>query len=245
MSSETSRTSSSSAVLALLLEHPLELEGRVEVVLDRVLAAPRDDDDALDPGVPGFLDDVLDEGPVHEGQHFLGLGLGGRQEAGAEAGGGEDGDANLGHGGQCSRPRTAGARRTPVQYEGEFAQSDARFAPGLAALAPCFSRPAPRAPRPGGACRFGARKCAPLRSTPSSAGILYCGTSRGNFYESRDGGATWEPLRSGPAFPGYYVTGPVADPAVPGAPVGVARGRARRRPRRRAATTAARTGRCS
>ena len=84
-------------LLALLGEHLLELEGRVEVVLDGVLAAARDDDDALDAGVAGFLDDVLDERPVHERQHFLRLGLGGRQEAGAEAGRGEDGDANLGH----------------------------------------------------------------------------------------------------------------------------------------------------
>jgi hypothetical protein len=83
--------------LALFGEHLLELEGRVEVVLDGVLAAARDDDDALDAGVAGFLDDVLDEGPVHERQHFLRLGLGGRQEAGAEAGCGKDGDANLGH----------------------------------------------------------------------------------------------------------------------------------------------------
>ena len=46
-------------------------------------------------------------------------------------------------------------------------------------------------------------------------GSLYCGTSRGNFYGSGDGGATWEPLRQGPAFPGYIVTGLVADPRVP------------------------------
>ena len=45
---------------------------------------------------------------------------------------------------------------------------------------------------------------------------LFCGTSRGNFYGSRDGGATWEPLRPGPAFPGYVATGLVADPKVPG-----------------------------
>ena len=51
---------------------------------------------------------------------------------------------------------------------------------------------------------------------PFTAGAVYCGTSRGNFYGSRDGGSTWETLRSGPAFPGYYVTALVADPVRPG-----------------------------
>ena len=51
---------------------------------------------------------------------------------------------------------------------------------------------------------------------PFEASVVYCGTSRGNFYGSKDGGATWEPLASGPAFPGYYVTALLADPAVPG-----------------------------
>ena len=51
---------------------------------------------------------------------------------------------------------------------------------------------------------------------PFEAGVLYCGTSRGNFYVSRDAGATWEPAKSGPAFPGFYVTGLVADPAASG-----------------------------
>jgi photosystem II stability/assembly factor-like uncharacterized protein len=46
---------------------------------------------------------------------------------------------------------------------------------------------------------------------PFEAGTLYCGTSRGNFYRSVDGGASWEPLRQGPAFPGHYVTALVAD----------------------------------
>src|SRR4051794_19164893 len=41
---------------------------------------------------------------------------------------------------------------------------------------------------------------------PFEPGLVYCGTSRGNFYRSRDGGASWEPLRQAPAFPGHYVT---------------------------------------
>ncbi len=51
---------------------------------------------------------------------------------------------------------------------------------------------------------------------PFQPNVLYCGTSRGNFYGSHDSGASWEPLQSGPAFPGYYVTGLIADPLVPG-----------------------------
>src|SRR5262249_55481107 len=38
---------------------------------------------------------------------------------------------------------------------------------------------------------------------PFEASTIYCGTSRGNFYRSSDGGASWEPLRQGPAFPGH------------------------------------------
>ena len=51
---------------------------------------------------------------------------------------------------------------------------------------------------------------------PFEAGAVFCGTSRGNFYGSTDGGASWSPLRQGPAFPGYVVTGLLADPSTPG-----------------------------
>jgi len=51
---------------------------------------------------------------------------------------------------------------------------------------------------------------------PFATGTLYCGTSRGNFYGSTDGGGSWTPLRQGSAFPGYIATGLVADPAVAG-----------------------------
>jgi len=51
---------------------------------------------------------------------------------------------------------------------------------------------------------------------PFQASALYCGTSRGNFYGSTDGGATWAALRPGSTFPGYIVTGLIADPKVPG-----------------------------
>jgi len=51
---------------------------------------------------------------------------------------------------------------------------------------------------------------------PFESNRVYCGTSRGNFYGSTDGGTSWAPLRGGPAFPGYVVSGLVADPVTPG-----------------------------
>ena len=41
-------------------------------------------------GGDGLLDDVLDRRLVDDRQHLLGSGLGGREEPGAEAGGGDD-----------------------------------------------------------------------------------------------------------------------------------------------------------
>ncbi|MEO8430345.1 MAG: hypothetical protein ABI592_02470 [Acidobacteriota bacterium] len=55
-----------------------------------------------------------------------------------------------------------------------------------------------------------------LVSDPFEAGAVYCGTSRGNFYGSTDGGASWKPLREGAAFPGYVVTSLLADSRAPG-----------------------------
>src|SRR5439155_9225097 len=51
---------------------------------------------------------------------------------------------------------------------------------------------------------------------PFAPATLYCGTSRGNFHGSTDGGGSWTPLRQGAAFPGYIATGLIADPEVPG-----------------------------
>jgi len=51
---------------------------------------------------------------------------------------------------------------------------------------------------------------------PFEPGTVYCGTSRGNFYRSKDGGASWEPLRQTPAFPNHYVTVLQADREVRG-----------------------------
>ena len=77
--------------LALLLEQVLELVVEVEVVLDRALVGRGDDDDLLDPGGHRLLDAVLDDRLVDQRQHLFGLRLGRGQEAGAPAGGGENG----------------------------------------------------------------------------------------------------------------------------------------------------------
>ena len=83
--------------LAAILEVVLELEGRVEVVLDGALVAPGDEDDLVEAGGDRLLHHVLDGGLVHEGQHLLGLGLGGGQKARTEPGRGEDCLANTRH----------------------------------------------------------------------------------------------------------------------------------------------------
>ncbi|HJW15122.1 MAG TPA: hypothetical protein VJ776_10520 [Thermoanaerobaculia bacterium] len=53
-------------------------------------------------------------------------------------------------------------------------------------------------------------------SDPFRPGAVFCGTARGNFYGSTDGGASWAPLRQGPAFPGYVATALIADGRTPG-----------------------------
>ena len=123
--------------VALLLEQVLQLVVEVEVVLDRPLLAGGHDDDLLDAGGDRLLDRVLDHGLVDEGQHLLRLRLGGGQESGAPAGGGEDGFADA-H--QTSR---TGGRMGPV-YPGPLGRPpDA--APVAGGQAPCAARSVKRA----------------------------------------------------------------------------------------------------
>ena len=67
--------------LAAILQVVLELEGRVEVILDGALVPAGDEDDLLEARGHRFLHHVLDGGLVHERQHLLGLRLGGGEEA--------------------------------------------------------------------------------------------------------------------------------------------------------------------
>src|SRR5205823_4936606 len=84
--------------LAAGLEKRFELHRDVEVILDGVLSAARDEDDVRDARADGFFNAVLDDRLVDERQHFLRLRFGGREESGAEAGGGEHGLADGSHG---------------------------------------------------------------------------------------------------------------------------------------------------
>ncbi len=76
-------------------EGGFELGGLVEVVFHGGLAAAGDDDDLGAAGGDGLFNAVLDEGLVDETEHLLGRGLGGREEAGAHACGGEDSFADF------------------------------------------------------------------------------------------------------------------------------------------------------
>ena len=78
------------AVLAAPLQRVLEFVGRIEMVLDDALVAAGDEDEMLDARLARLVDDVLQDRPVDDGQHFLRHGLGGRQKAGAEARDGEN-----------------------------------------------------------------------------------------------------------------------------------------------------------
>ena len=68
------------------------------MILDHALVAPGDENEMLDPGLARLVDHMLDQRPVDHGEHFLRHRLGGGQEAGAEAGDGENSLADRFHG---------------------------------------------------------------------------------------------------------------------------------------------------
>ena len=84
-------------VLAALGERVIEFELHVEMVLDDRLVASGHEDEMLDAGLACLVDDILDDRLVDDGQHFLGDGLGGREETRAEAGDRENCLANSFH----------------------------------------------------------------------------------------------------------------------------------------------------
>ena len=67
--------------LALFLEKAFERRRQIEMIFDGVLALAGHNDDVLDARRHALLGHVLDEWLVHDGQHFFGLCLGGRQKA--------------------------------------------------------------------------------------------------------------------------------------------------------------------
>ena len=66
-----------------LFEHFFELVADIEVVFDGLFAAAGDDDDLIAARGHGLFDAILDDGLVHEREHFFGLGLGGWQKTSA------------------------------------------------------------------------------------------------------------------------------------------------------------------
>ena len=78
----------------LAFQRAFQLIGRVEMVDQRRLAAPGDEDHLLDPRLARFVHGILDQRPVDHRHHFLGDGLGGGQEAGAAPGNGKHGLAD-------------------------------------------------------------------------------------------------------------------------------------------------------
>src|SRR5690606_23994754 len=81
-------------LVALFLQGGLELPGAVEVVLDRVLVAPGDQEYVVQPGPGGLFHDVLDGRLVDDRQHLFRRGLGRREESRAQP---RDRDHGLGH----------------------------------------------------------------------------------------------------------------------------------------------------
>jgi hypothetical protein len=75
--------------LAPGLQLHFQFVGLVEVIGDGPLGAADDEDQIGDARRHGRFRRVLDQRLVDDGQHFLGIGLGGGQEAGAHAGGRE------------------------------------------------------------------------------------------------------------------------------------------------------------
>src|SRR5690606_17380259 len=67
----------------------------VEVVLDRPLGAPGDEDQGVAAGLDRLVDGVLDDGPVDDRQHFLWDRLRGRQEPGSKSRNRKDGFAQF------------------------------------------------------------------------------------------------------------------------------------------------------
>src|SRR5262249_6863926 len=76
--------------LAPVVQVVLELEVRVEMILDRALAAAGHDDDLGEPRGDRLLDDVLDHRLVDEREHLLGLRLRRGEEARTEPSGRQD-----------------------------------------------------------------------------------------------------------------------------------------------------------
>ena len=77
-------------LLTRLFEGYLQLESHVKVILDGALVAARHENHLADACGIGFLHRILNQRLVDDGQHFLGLRLGGGQETRPQTGHGKD-----------------------------------------------------------------------------------------------------------------------------------------------------------
>ncbi len=89
------RTILSKVKFLAIFEHSFQFVADVEVVFDGLFAAAGDDQDLVATGGHGLFHAVLDDGLIHQREHFFGLGFGCGQEARAEAGCGEYGFADF------------------------------------------------------------------------------------------------------------------------------------------------------
>ena len=81
--------------LAAALEIFFQLDGPVEMVLDRAFAPPGDDDNVFDSGGDRFFHGILNQWLVDERQHLFGRGFRRGKEASAKACGGNHGFAHF------------------------------------------------------------------------------------------------------------------------------------------------------
>src|SRR6202453_123437 len=91
-------------------ERVFEFIGRVEMIFDHRLVAAGHENEMLDPRFACFIDHVLKNWPIDDGQHLLGNRLGRREKPRAETGDGQHGftDGSV-HG--CLVPRSMGGER--------------------------------------------------------------------------------------------------------------------------------------
>ena len=84
------RDGASGSRLLPLSRRVAELEGLVEIVDQSRFAAASDEDQLLDSRLARLVNRILDQWAVDDRDHLLGDALGGGEQAGAEAGDGED-----------------------------------------------------------------------------------------------------------------------------------------------------------
>ena len=80
--------------LALLEQQVLEFAVGIEMIFDGALGRAGDEHQAARTGGQRLFHRILNEWLVDDGQHLLGAGLGGRQEAGSSTGNRENGDVD-------------------------------------------------------------------------------------------------------------------------------------------------------